>query len=187
MAITKSEKDYWVRELKKELKELREEHTEEYERCMELARERAVQELGIGRLLGTAGKLHAEAFDKYEVYRKHSEKTSKAVNAVNEKLKGIRVETGHEYPQYDRPRLSYNAPQNAYNYNYTKSKDIDLSFLDTLAKLYIDDVLEEQGATDIIHLQEAYKMVERRIMLATTSKQLREFLTWFSKDVGIEI
>lgn len=186
--LSKSEKEFWLKEIGDELDLKIEPYTDDIERCFELAKGEALKSTGVDKRWLQLQRA-AELADKaYQTYKDIEEELTDLLREVNKELKKYT----YEVIEYDKYKRLYNieinwASPNSYRAKENETHGLSTSWIDTLAKhFFFEKMLESQGVTAPLEVKRLKKKLERGIMLATTTTQLREFLNGFMAENEIE-
>lgn len=186
MALTKTDKKFWIGELQRELKLKKSAFSEDVQRCVELAKTKVLEELGLTKDIPRLQKLQDNMWSDYERYEKSRELYENMVNDINKKVKGVGI-TAYHYggePYTTTTEMSKRTPHSGYG---SRVNEMDMRWLDQLAKEFLPGVLEEEGIVEVIRLEDESERLERNIMLATSNTQLKEFLDAFCERNEVEL
>ena len=189
MALTKTEKDFWVREIKHEIDKKIDEYSDEINECKDLAFDYAMKDTGALKDYQACLDMWDDIENAWDEYTKLIEKFKKHAKALQEKLKDVRYE--HEvhggYSRSENINVLYAIPSETHRYGIFSDGVFNDSWKDTLAKVYLEQVMLSNKLDEPIRLKQLKKSVERGIMLSTTSARLALFLEGFAEENGLEL
>jgi len=185
--LTKSEKDFWVSELKAEIDGKIEEHREDIEKCIEEAFDYGLKKHGADAEYKKALSLVSDVNKAYADYQVVLSRFKEHIGKVHEALNDLRYEeyVSPAYSRSEKVSVSYNAP--GAGYGGTDKLRIDTRWQRNLAMVYVDEVMLKNNVTEPLRLKELKKKIERGIMLATSSAKLAEFLEEFAVANDMEL
>ncbi len=186
MALTKTEKDFWIAELRAELQVQIDSFQDEVDVCMEIAKINALESLKITGKWKRAQALYKKMLAIHAQYKNEGEAVANAVRELNEILQPYKRTVsrfgGAGYSE--AIRLATNFPSTGYH----NEEELCSVWLEQLAKeYYLEDVMVARGITQPLDLAKAQAQLKRQIMLATSSTQLKEFLQSFMEIWDIKI
>jgi hypothetical protein len=185
MGLTKRDKDFWLKELKHELQQRVAVFQPAIDRCLELAKVKAVKEVKIGKDWASVQRRYQEVLEAYIKYTELKDDMDDLVEALNDKLLPYR----HDIVQYGRTytekiKVEWSHP-GYHGVSHAKLKDDWLKYL--VETHFLEAVMIAEGVTEPLEIAEVEKKLERNIMLATSASQLKEFLEAFMSENDIEV
>lgn len=184
MGLTKRDKDFWLDELKEELKKKLAVFQPAIDRCMGLARVKGMKVVGLEKDWIAIGAKFKKIVKTYKEYLELKDEMDELVELINDKLEPYT----YERPQYGRTyienvKVNWTGP----SYHGIGAANLGSGWIDDLARCFLDEVMVAEGVTEPMEIAEVEKKLERNIMLATSAAQLKEFLEAFMQDNGIEV
>lgn len=189
--LTKTEKDFWARDLRELAQEKIREYDDVIEQCMEIARDRVLDDLGIRKQWEDINKdwdsIVEDLGDTEEAIVDIEDRIKKLNKTVARSVVHQQVDySGQVYNSTYDVSVGFNRPSltgNRYN-----PLGIETEWIDRIAKAdYLNGVLEEQGYSDLIELYKLRDNVRRNVYLATTTAQMQEFVARFAEAIGVDI
>lgn len=192
MALTKSEKDFWVQEIAHEIDNEIANYSTEIGECREMAFEYALKKNNATKEYEECLELYKRLQDIWADYASLKDYFKDVANSLQEKLEGLSFEEpvyyGARVTRNERVTVGYSLPDDTHRYsNYEKDGVFQDSFIERLSNVYLKEVMANRGVTEPLELEELKKKVERGIMLATTSAKLSQFLSKFAEENGLEL
>ena len=183
MGLTKSEKDFWVKELDAELKEQIEEYRDAIDACLVVAGEKALRAVGVDALYKKVLKQYEVSARLQKQYKESTDEVKSTIKEINKKLDGYEyVTTRYGGVYHDDIEISFSEASCSFD------PGVSDEWIKRLAKqYYLDDVMEKEGLVEPLRLEQVRKTLKRTIMLATTSTQLKEFLERFMTENDITL
>ena len=189
--LTKSEKDFWARDLRELAQEKISGYDKVVEQCMEIARERVLDDMGIRKewegLKKDWGSIEEGLNDIEEALKDMEDRVKSLNRTVEHDVVHIQTDySGQTYQSRSSVSISFNKPLlGGSSYN---RRGLSEDWIDKIAKAeYLEGVLAEQGFTDLLELYKLRDGVRRNVYLATTSAQMQEFVARFADALGVDI
>jgi len=189
--LTKTEKEYWVRELKEILAGKIEDYDGDVKRCMAIARKKVLEDLGIEKDWNETLNQWAKLEKKLQSLEEEISSINSRIFRMNEAVKRDVVveETSYDGSRYYSRRgvsISFTFPQLASS-KYNRF-GISEDWIDHIAKSeYLMDVLADEGCDDLLELYKLRDTIKRNVFLATTTAQMQEFILSFTERLGVEL